>query len=122
MSIKCQPRVFTLLTYDLLSMVDKGNTIPMDQFMNMCDDYTIMKWLKEHTQFYELWDDDLKIILAEEFCSIANCMLPEDDYGISNNGILALIAFCQEYINTPPTRSRIDCDCAEIGLKKLGLI
>lgn len=122
MSIKSQPVIFTLLTYDLLSLVDKGATLPMDQFMKMCEDYTIMKWLKENTRYYEVWDDDLKIILAEEFCALANCVIPEDTYGVANNGILALAAFCQEYINEPPTRSRIDCDCAEAGLKKLGLI
>lgn len=122
MSIKSQPGIFTLLSYDLLSLVDKGQSLPMDQFMKMCSDYTIMKWIKENTLYYDIWEEDLKIILAEEFCSLANCVIPEHTYGVSNNGILALVAFCQEYINHPPTRSRIDCDCAEDGLKKLGLI
>lgn len=122
MSIKFQPGIFNLLTYDLLSLVDKGQNLPMNQFMKMCEDYTIMIWLKENTRYYEIWDDDLKIILAEEFCALANCVIPEDTYGVANNGILALAAFCQEYINEPPTRSRKDCDCAEDGLIKLGLI
>ena len=122
MSIKFQPGIFTLLTYDLISLVDKGQNLPMDQFMKMCEDYTIMKWLKENTRFYEIWDDDLKIILAEEFCALANCVIPEDTYGVENNGILALVAFCQELINEGPSRSRKDCDCAEEGMKKLGLI
>ena len=122
MSIKSQPRILTLLTYDLLSLVDKGQNLPMNQFIKMCEDYTIMKWLKENTRYYDVWDDDLKIILAEEFCALANCVIPEDDYGVANNGILALAAFCQELINEGPSRSRKDCDCAEEDMKKLGLI
>lgn len=120
--MKFQPGIFTLLTYDLLPLVDKGQTLPMDQFMKMCEDYTIMKWLKENARHYELWDDELKIILAEEFCALANCVIPENNFGVINNGILALVAFCQEFINEPPSRTRIDCDNAEYGLKKLGLI
>lgn len=122
LTIDFQPGIFTLLTYELLSLADKGQSLPMDKFMGMCEDYTIMKWLKENTHSYERWNDDVKVILAEEFCSLANCVIPEDTYGVANNGILALAAFCQEYINHAPTRTRTDCDCAVDGLKKLGLI
>lgn len=74
-------------------------------------------------RFYNCWNDETKIILAEDFCSLANCVIPEDTYGISSNGILALAAFCQELVNpNGPSRERKDCDCAEEGLKKLGLI
>lgn len=123
-STNFQPGIFTMLTYDLLSLVDKGCVLPMDQFMRMCEDYTIMVWLKENTDYsYNYWDDDVKIIMAEEIRSLANCYLPERTYGISNNGILALAAFCQELINQKGfSRTRIDCDWAEEDLEKLGLI
>lgn len=121
LSIDFQPGIFTLLTHDLLSLADKGKTIPMDKFMGMCKDYTIMIWLKDNTRSYGLWDENVKVILAEEFRSLANCVIPEDTYGVANNGILALAAFCQEFINNPPSRTRTDCDWAEDGLKKLGL-
>lgn len=122
-SIKFQPDIFTLLTYELLSLADKGHSLPVKLVMNMCEDYTIMNWLKENTQAYSLWDDDVKVILAEEFFSLANCIIPEDTYNISSNGILLLAAFCQELINQHgPSRTRVDCDCAELELRKLGII
>lgn len=117
------PGTFTLLTYELLSMVDKGRSIPMSQFMTMCENYSIMSWLKENSRYYDVWDDNAKIIIAEEFCSLANCVIPEDTYGIANNGILALAAFCQELINQKgPSREKKHCDCAEDRLRKMGLI
>lgn len=89
----------------------------------MCENYTIMSWLKENTSVYPFWTEDENKILAEEFCSFANCYIPEDTFGIANNGILALAAFCQEVIfQGGPSRNRKDCDCAEIGLQNLDLI
>lgn len=120
--IDFQPGIFTLLTYDLLSIADKGGSIPTREFMKMCDDYTIMNWLRENTSMYKLWDDDTKIILAEEFCALANCVIPEETFGVASNGVLVLIAFCQELINHKPSRTRIDCKSAEKELKKLELI
>ena len=121
-SMSSQPVIFTLLTYELLSLTDKGEELPVMQFLRMCEDYSIMSWLNEKTRIFDSLDDEVKIILAEEFASLANVVCPEDDYGISNNGILVLIAFCQELINTKPTRDRKDCETAEIELAKLGLL
>lgn len=92
------------------------------QFLRMCEDYSIMSWLNEKTRIFDSLDDEVKIILAEEFASLANVVSPEDDYGISNNGILVLIAFCQELINTKPTRDRKDCETAEQALNQLNLL
>lgn len=121
-SISAQPRIFTLLTYELLSLTDKGVELPVMQFLRMCEDYSIMSWLNEKTRIFDSLDDEVKIILAEEFASLANVVSPEDDYGISNNGILVLIAFCQELINSKPTRDIKDCETAEQALNQLNLL
>ena len=121
-SMSFQPGIFTLLTYELLSLADKGEKLPVMQFLRMCEDYSIMSWLNEKTRFFDLLDDEVKIILAEEFASLANVVSPEDKYGISNNGILVLIAFCQELISSKPTRDIKDCETAENELVKLGML
>ncbi|MCM1337248.1 MAG: hypothetical protein NC187_06535 [Candidatus Amulumruptor caecigallinarius] len=114
---------FSLLTFELLSLADKGCSIPMDKFMGMCNDYTIMLWLKDHSRYYACWNEDAKIILAEKFCALANCVIPEDTFGVAHNGVLALAAFCVELINQGGhSRERKHCDCAEEALKRLGLL
>ena len=121
-SIEFLPGFFTVLSDELLALVDAGECISVHKFLKMCEDYTIMSWLKEKIKMYELWGNDEKIILAEELASLANVISPEDDYSIRNNGILVLIAFCQALINEKPTRTRKDCDDAEDALSKLGLL
>lgn len=121
-SISFQPGIFTLLSYELLSLVDRGESMSVKSVLNMCEDYTIMPWLRDNVKTYQLWDNEIKIILAEEFASLANVISPEGKYGIANNGILVLIAFCQELINEKTSRTIEDCDDAKDVLIQMNLI
>lgn len=98
---------FTMLTRYLIPLVDKGESIPIKQVYEMCSNNTLIPWLEKNADL-SFWDDDSKTIMAVEFDSFANCYTA-DDFGIENNGILFLVAMCQCFIKTPPSRTIEDC-------------
>ena len=88
-----QPGIFTLLGLEVNSLLDKGEYLSLDEVHKMCDDYSIIEWLSNKGfQTMGFWDDETKIIMAEEFCAISNSVDEERKLYVHNNGIALLIA------------------------------
>lgn len=118
-----QPGIFTLLGLEVNSLLDKGEYLSLDEVHKMCDDYSIIEWLSNKGfQTMGFWDDETKIIMAEEFCAISNSVDEERKLYVHNNGIALLAAYCFEFIQNPPSRTRSDCEYAENELRKKGII
>lgn len=114
---------FTMLGLELNSLIDMGKSVPVDEIVDKCEDYSLIAWLNENTpKTISLWDRETKIIMAEEFASIANAVNYENKFSIYNNGIALLIAYCFVFIQNPPTRNVSDCSYAERKLKQIGSI
>ena len=118
-----QPGIFTQLGLEINSLIDNGGFISKKEVHQMCDDYSIMEWLsKNAARTIGLWDDETKIVMAEEFCSISNSCDDEGELLVHNNGLSLLVAYCFEFIQTPPSRKRSDCRDAEMKLREKGII
>lgn len=112
-----------MLGLELNSLIDMGKSVPVDEIVDKCEDYSLIAWLNENTpKTISLWDRETKIIMAEEFASIANAVNYENKFSIYNNGIALLIAYCFVFIQNPPTRNVSDCSYAERKLKQIGSI
>lgn len=121
-SLETQPGMFTLLAFEMNSMLDNGNFISIAEVKRMCEDYSLIKWLSNKCNHsVNLWDDEAKIVMAEEFCSIASA-IDDDNLFVHNNGFALIVAYCLEFIQTPPTRDRAYCDYAEKVLREKGVI
>lgn len=118
-----QPGIFTMLGYELNSLIDQGQSLTLDKMLEMCEDYTVIGWLNNNVpNALSLWDDDTKIIMAEEFASMANAVDCERKMLVTNNGICLLVAYCFAFIDNPPSRNLEDCDYAKEKLTQLGYI
>ncbi len=118
-----QPGIFSLLGFEINSLIDNGESLPKDEVHKMCDDYSIIEWLS-NKGFASMtsWDDETKIIMAEEFCALSNVSDDEGKFLIQNNGLCLLVAYCFEFIKNPPSRDRKDCEYAEQVLRRNGVI
>lgn len=112
-----------MLGYELNHLIDQGKSTTLDEMIDMCDNYSIIGWLNNNVpNAMSLWDDETKIILAEEFASIATAVDSERKMLVSNNGICLLIAFCFAFIDCHPTRCLDDCEEAQAKLREMGYI
>ncbi len=108
---------------EINSLLDKGESLPISEVHRMCDDYSIIEWLSNKgLQTMGLWDDETKIIMAEEFCAISRCIDEERKLLVHNNGLALLVAYCLEFIQSPPSRERSDCEYAEKALREKSVI
>lgn len=118
-----QPGIFSLLGLEVNSLLDKGESLSIDEVHKMCDDYSIIEWLSNKGfQTMGFWDDETKIIMAEEFRAISCCVDEERKLLIHNNGLALIVAYCFEFIQNPPSRDRSGCEYAENELRKKGII
>lgn len=103
-----QPRCFCTLGFQINALVDKGESCSVSEILKMAEGGTLIGWLEEKIDM-SLWDDEDKIIMSVELASLSNCTAT-GDFGINNNGLSMLVAFCFEFIQNKPSRNIKNCE------------
>lgn len=80
---------------------DKGLRISVSELLNLIESNNLIQWIETNVCGIDFWDVEAKYVMNEEFSSIANCY----DYGIENDGIARLIAYCFAFVNNLPSRT-----------------
>ena len=98
---------FIMMANQLNHLIDKGVQLSTDEVYEMCEKHTLIPWLEKNTDM-SLWDNDSKIIMAEEFDALASCYVSED-FGVKHNGLCFLLAMALSFVQNPPSRTLDDC-------------
>ena len=96
-----KPSCYTLLGFQLARLADKGLKVSAKEILDLCYNHTLIMWLESKGVDFSLWSNEDKEIMNEEFDALAST----EDFGIENDGIILLMAFCYEFIGNPPTRT-----------------
>ncbi len=94
------PQAFTLLGFQIVSLVDKGETISIEEIYKHIENRTVWTLLEEKltNRFICIYDEKLRNEFSDYFESSANAIDSESVYGISNNGYCLLISYLFEGI------------------------
>lgn len=79
---------------------DKGLSISTDELINLIEKDKLIPWIESNICVIDFWDDDAKKVMNAEFRAITDC----HDFGIENDGISLLIAYCFAFIDNLPSR------------------
>lgn len=93
------PDVFTLLGFEINSLIDKGETISLDEIRNHIRNRTIWDLLEDKltNRLLSIYDEDLRNEFLNYFESCDNA-LSSSDFGIYNNGYCLLLSYLFEAI------------------------
>lgn len=96
---------FVMLASNLNRLLDKGESLTINDTFDMCDNHSLIPWLERNADL-SFWDDDSKRIMAFEFEAYAQCYGPR---GFENNGICFIIDMALSFVKNPPKRTIKDC-------------
>ncbi len=85
---------------------DKGLHISVDELTELIDNNKLLPWIELNICSLDFWDTDARRVMDVEFWSIANCY----DFGIENDGLARLSAYCFAFTANLPTRTLADLD------------
>lgn len=104
--VKFTEEQFVYLGLRIANKQDKGLHISVDELTELIENNKLLPWIELNICSLDFWDTDARRIMDVEFWSIANCY----DFGIENDGLARLSAYCFAFTANLPTRTLADLD------------
>ena len=95
---------FVYLGLRITNKQDKGLRLSVTELRTLIEGGKLIPWIETNICSLDFWDTDARRVMEVEFWSIYDCY----DFGIDNDGMARLIAYCFAFINNLPTRTVAD--------------
>jgi hypothetical protein len=91
-----------MLAFEINHLLDRGLSVPIDETHERVDDGTVLEWLAEQfandQHYLDLsWIEDAdRFNILAVFASLSNAVNSRRKFGVENNGLALLVAYCIE--------------------------
>lgn len=97
---------FVYIGQHIANRQDKGLHISVNELTELIENNKLLPWIELNICSLDFWDTDARRVMDVEFWSIANCY----DFGIENDGLARLSAYCFAFTKDLPSRTLADLD------------
>lgn len=104
--VKFEQWHFVYIGQHIANKQDKGLHISVDELTELIENNKLLPWIELNICSLDFWDTDARRVMDVEFWSIANCY----DFGIENDGLARLSAYCFAFAKDLPSRTLADLD------------